>query len=83
MRGLKAQDLVAMVDFLYFGEANVNEESLDVFLGLAEELKLKGLRAHPVNTTLRGSKQKHQNKKKLLKEGISQREEPLTYQQTC
>ena len=43
MRGLKAQDLLAMVDFLYFGEANVNEESLDVFLGLAEELKLKGL----------------------------------------
>ena len=42
-RGLKAQDLLAMVDFLYFGEANVNEESLDVFLGLAEELKLKGL----------------------------------------
>ena len=29
-----------MDDFLYYGEANV---SLDVFLGLAEELKLKGL----------------------------------------
>ena len=43
MRGLKAGDLVAMVDFLYFGEANVNQESLDVFLGLAEELRLKGL----------------------------------------
>ena len=28
-----------MCDFLYFGEANVNEESLDVFLGLAEEKK--------------------------------------------
>ena len=43
MRGLKAEDLVAMVDFLYYGEANVNQESLDAFLGLAEELKLKGL----------------------------------------
>ena len=43
MRGLKAEALVAMVDFLYYGEANVNQESLDVFLGLAEELKLKGL----------------------------------------
>ena len=40
-RGLKAEDLVAMVDFLYFGEANVNQERLDAFLGLAEELKLK------------------------------------------
>ena len=43
MRGLKSDNLVAMVDFLYFGEANVNQESLDAFLGLAEELKLKGL----------------------------------------
>ena len=40
MRGLKAAELVAMVDFLYFGEANVDQESLEVFLGLAEELKL-------------------------------------------
>ena len=43
MRGLKAEALVARVDFLYYGEANVNQESLDVFLGVAEELKLKGL----------------------------------------
>ena len=43
MKGLKAEDLVAMVDFLYFGKANVNQESLDVFLGLAEEFRLKGL----------------------------------------
>ena len=43
MRGVKAVDLAAMVDFLYYGEANVNQESLDDFLGLAEELKLRGL----------------------------------------
>ena len=43
MRGLKAEALVAMVDFLYSGEANVNQESLDTFLSLAEELRLKGL----------------------------------------
>ena len=43
MRGLKAENLVAIIDFLYYGEANVNQESLDVFLGLAEELRLKGL----------------------------------------
>ena len=35
--------MVAIVDFLYFGEANVNQESLEAFLGLAEELRLKGL----------------------------------------
>merc|ERR1712129_597511 len=43
MRGLKPEDLVAMIDFLYFGEANVYQENLDSFLAVAEELQLKGL----------------------------------------
>ena len=45
MRGLKSFDLVAMVDFLYCGEANVYQENLDSFLAIAEELQLKGLQA--------------------------------------
>merc|ERR1719509_231080 len=32
-----------MIDFLYFGEANVYQENLDSFLAVAEELQLKGL----------------------------------------
>merc|ERR1719319_919402 len=32
-----------MLDFLYFGEANVYQENLDSFLAVAEELQLKGL----------------------------------------
>ena len=43
MRGLKEENLLAMVDFLYYGEASVDQDSLDVFLGLAEELRLRGL----------------------------------------
>ena len=43
MRGLKAKDLVAIVDFIYHGEANIYQEDLDEFLALAEELQLKGL----------------------------------------
>merc|ERR1712129_73907 len=43
MRGLKLEDLVAIVDFLYLGEANVYQENLDSFLALSEELQLKGL----------------------------------------
>ena len=43
IRGLKAKDLVAIVDFIYLGEANVCQEDLDGFLALAEELQLKGL----------------------------------------
>ena len=34
---------MAMVDFFSHGEANVYQENLDSFLGLAEELQLKGL----------------------------------------
>ena len=44
MRGTNSDDLVAMVDFLYYGEANVNQEHLDSFLALAEEMQLKGLK---------------------------------------
>ena len=43
MRGLKSIDLVAIIDFLYVGEANVFQEDLDPFLAIAEELQLKGL----------------------------------------
>ena len=43
MKGLNSENLLAMIDFLYCGEANVNQENLDSFLALAEELQLKGL----------------------------------------
>ena len=43
MRGVKSEDLLAVVDFLYFGEANVYQENLETFLVIAKELKLKGL----------------------------------------
>ena len=41
MRGVK--DLLAIMDFLYCGEADVFQENLDSFLAIAEELQLKGL----------------------------------------
>ena len=43
MRGLKTRDLVAIVDFIYYGEANIHQEDLEKFLALGEELQLKGL----------------------------------------
>ena len=43
MRGMKSEDLLAIMDFLYRGEANVFQENLDSFLVIAEELQLKGL----------------------------------------
>ena len=43
MRGLKSEDLLAIVDILYCGEENVCQENLDSFLAITEELQLKGL----------------------------------------
>ena len=43
LRGVRSADLVAMVDFLYLGEANILQKDLDTFLTLAEDLKLNGL----------------------------------------
>ena len=43
MRGMESSDLLSIVDFLYYGEANVFQQNLDSFLAIAEELQLKGL----------------------------------------
>ena len=43
MRGLKAKDLEAIVDFIYHGETSIAQQDLNEFLALAEELQLKGL----------------------------------------
>ena len=43
MRGMRSDNLLAILDFLYCGEANVFQENLDSFLAVAEELQLKGL----------------------------------------
>ena len=43
MKGVKFDQLSAIVDFIYFGETRTFEENLETFLALAEELKLKGL----------------------------------------
>ena len=40
---MKSDDLMAIMDFLYCGEANVYQENLDSFLAIAEELQIKGL----------------------------------------
>ena len=51
MRGVKSEDLVAIVDFLYFGEAEIEQANLDDFLALAEELKISGLTTKGTATT--------------------------------
>ena len=43
MRGLKFADLLAIIDFVYYGEVHVFSENLDSFLAIAKELQLEGL----------------------------------------
>ena len=43
MRGIKSEDLMSIINFLYQGEANVCQDDLDRFLAIAEELQLEGL----------------------------------------
>ena len=43
MRGVSSVDLEAVINFLYFGEANISQENLESFLAIAQELQLKGL----------------------------------------
>jgi len=56
MRGVKSEDLVALVDFLYFGEAEVFEDKVHSFLALAGELKLNGLTENDETEELVNSK---------------------------
>ena len=81
MRGIKAEALTAIVDFLYFGEANVVQENLDAFLALAEELKLKGLTGSTEHNELKHlneeSSQKNIAQRKQHKESIRNMPTPM------
>jgi len=43
MRGVKKTDLVTMLDFMYLGEVNIEQEALQNFLLLANDFNIKGL----------------------------------------
>ena len=81
MRGIKAETLTAILDFLYFGEASIDQENLDAFLALAEELRLNGLAG-----SVESSRPKYQNEeppqkitalRKQHKESIRNKSTPM------
>ena len=43
LRGVKAHDLVALVDFVYDGETSISNEHIETFLAIGQDLKIKGL----------------------------------------
>ena len=66
MRGVKSDDLKDVVDFLYFGEANLYQENLDSFLALADELQLKGLKGRSYPDQEVNAIEEHKNTKMEL-----------------
>ena len=81
MRGMKLDDLLAIMDFLYCGEANVYQENLDSFLAIAEELQLQGFMGNTAKDEVMQSdtsqmtaqkKVKPSHKNVLKSEGTSQ-----------
>ena len=56
MRGLTSEDLRTIIDFMYFGEANILQENLESFLAIAEDLKLTGLTGLTGSTEVFGKK---------------------------
>ena len=40
---MKSEDLMAIIDFVYLGEAKINQENFDNFLSIANEFQIKGL----------------------------------------
>ena len=43
LKGMNSEALVAILDFVYYGEVNVDQDNLEAFLAIAEEFQLKGL----------------------------------------
>merc|ERR1712073_92960 len=46
LRGIKMKELNSIINFMYHGEANVDQANLNLFLSISEELKVKGLTQH-------------------------------------
>ena len=50
LRGISKTDLQYILDFIYHGEVNVAQASLNNFLSVAEDLKIKGLTQSPTDS---------------------------------
>ena len=71
MRGVRPENLMAMLDFFYYGEANVHQENLDSFLVLAGELQLKGLKGNQTETEATVSSKELQSKSETTSQKLS------------
>ena len=68
MLGVKSEDMMSIIDFLYYGEVNIHQESLNTFLNIAEELKIQGLKGN-LDTFFNQTKELKLNEIKVEEEG--------------
>ena len=71
LRGVKSEDLAAIMDFIYLGKANILHENVEPFLAIAEDLGLKGF-WDPTETEEEADGGKTESKKEnILKNGLN------------
>ena len=64
--GATSSLLKLLVDFMYFGEASVQQSELDKFLALAEEFKISGL-SNQLNSSEKATEKKSVNHEPNIK----------------
>ena len=70
---------MTIMDFLYYGEANVSQGDLDSFLALAEEFKLRGLTGESKEEQQKETENsnKYSLKGEFGKQPVHQNEQPI------
>ena len=58
LKGFQSRGFASILDFLYFGKANVYQEDLESFLAIAEEINLKGLTGQTFSYVLEEEQEK-------------------------
>ena len=65
LKGVKYQEMLAVLNFMYMGEVNVAQDDLNSFLAVAEELRVKGLTQGEGTSSSRNSQDReHPEKEK-------------------
>ena len=67
MSGVKSENILSIIDFLYYGEAYINPENLNSFLNIAENLEIQGLKGN-LETFFNQTKEVKLNKLKVEEE---------------
>ena len=62
LKGVDSNLVMALMSFLYEGEASIFKEELDDFLGAADDLKLLGLTGEPEDPLVKTSNEKYTEK---------------------